>query len=292
MKASKGEKIFYAANNAFLLVIALLCLMPFLNILAQSFSSTSAVSSGNVFIWPVGFNLSSYEIFFNNARAFTAVRNSVIITVVSVISQIFFITLCAYPLSRKYFIGKKQFTLFIVFTMMFSGGIIPFFLLLRFLGFINSYAAIWIPFLVNTFYMLIMRTFFEGLPEELMEAAEIDGCGEFRKLFHIVIPLSQAVFGSVILFLTVNSWNAFTGVLMFIQDSAKHNLPVMINQMTNNLRFMQDIPESERQLVLQNITPESVRAAGVVILILPMIILYPSLQKYFVKGVTLGAVKG
>ena len=292
MKASKGEKIFYFINHTYLIIAAILCLLPFLNIVATSFSNNSAVASGRVFIWPIGFNLTSYNTFFDNARAFTALRNSVVITSVSVVTQMIFTTMCAYPLSRRYFIGKRPMTLLIVFTMMFSGGIIPFFMLLRALGFINSYAALWIPFLVNTFYMLIMKTFFENLPDELMDAAEIDGCGELRKLLHIVVPLSTAVFATIALFTAVDSWNAFTGVIMFIPDSSRHNLPVMINQMTNNLRFMQDIPDAERQIVMQQITPESVRAAGVVILIVPMILLYPFLQRYFVKGVMIGAVKG
>ena len=292
MSDSLGEKIFYRINYVILLLVGLSCMLPLINILATSLSDNASVASGHVFLWPKGFIYDSYKIFFSNSRALSAIKNSVIITSVSIVLNVSCTILASYPLSRKYFIGRRYVTLAVVFTMIFGGGMIPNYLLLRNLGFINHYTALWIPGLVSTYNMLVMKSFFENIPEELMESARIDGCGEFRILLQIVLPLSTAVIATITLFSAVGAWNNFSGVLMYITDSKKHNLPVMIQQMLANLRFMQEISDAERQMAQESITPESVRAAGVIILILPMLIVYPFLQKYFVKGVMIGSIKG
>lgn len=292
MKDTSGEKIFYVVNYVILTIMGLSCVLPLINIIATSLSDNASIAAGQVFLWPKGLNISSYKLFFQGSRALTAVKNSLIITSVSVLLNVTATIIAAYPISRKYFIGRKTVTLAIVFTMLFGGGIIPYYLLLKHLGFINHYTALWIPGMVSVYNMLVMKSFFENIPEELVESANIDGCGEIGTLVRIILPLSTAIIATITLFYTVGAWNSFTSVLLYIPDAKKHNLPVMVQQMIASQQFMQELTQQEWEMEAQNITPESVRAAGVILLVFPMMVLYPFLQKHFVKGVMLGSIKG
>jgi putative aldouronate transport system permease protein len=202
-----------------------------------------------------------------------------------------FTILAAYPLSKRYFIGRRFMTMLIIFTMLFSGGLIPSYLLVKSLGLIDSYWAIWLPGLVSAYNMLIMKTFFENVPEELLDSARMDGCGEWRLAVQIVLPLSAPVLATLALFYGVSHWNSFMNVLIYINDSSKYNLSVLIQQMVAQSSLMnelQNLQEEDRQLL----TPESIRSAGMTVMLIPMIVVYPLLQKHFVKGVLIGAVKG
>nr|WP_276563055.1 carbohydrate ABC transporter permease [Paenibacillus anseongense] len=291
IKASSTEKIFYLINYVLLGVIAVSCLLPMLHMLALSLSTNDAILSGFVSLWPIGWNFETYHKLFTGTRILQAARNSVEVTVVGTFLSMLFTLLGAYPLSKKFMYGRKFFTMLIVFTMIFNGGLIPTYLVIKSLGLINTYGALWLPGLISVYNMLVMRSFFNGFPEEIEEAARIDGCGEVRLMLQIILPLSLPVIAALTLFYGVGYWNSFFSVMIYINDSSKNTLAVLIQQMISSQQLLQEIANTSSE-DLTSVTPESIKAAGVFVMIVPMLILYPFLQKYFVKGVMIGSVKG
>ncbi|WP_438347980.1 carbohydrate ABC transporter permease [Paenibacillus sp. FA6] len=294
MKISAGEKTFYTINNIVIFIVSLTCLLPLLYIVATSFSSGSAIESGKVYLWPVDFTPAAYKVLIVSTDLFKYFKNSVVVTGVGVALSMVFTILCAYPLSKRKLFGRKKITFFVVFTMLFGGGMIPTYLLVKELGLMNSYWSIWLTTLISPYNMLIMRSFFENIPEELEESARIDGCSEWRILLQMYLPLSKAVIATLCLFYGVTYWNMFLKVLMYINDSKDYTLPVLIQQMVFQLEQIKLGTNVDLGAVAgsSQVISESVKSAGVVVLILPMLIVYPFLQKYFVKGVMLGSVKG
>ncbi|WP_144933912.1 carbohydrate ABC transporter permease [Paenibacillus sp. 32O-W] len=289
MGRTSGEKWFIGAVAVLLFIAGASCLLPLLHVASVSLSDPHYVRSGAVTLWPRGWTLESYSLLFKGSKIVSALKNSVILTVVGVLLSMLFTTLAAYPLSRNYFYFRRFFTLAIVFTMLFSGGLIPTYLVIKQLGLINTYGALWLPGLISTFNMLIMRTYFDGIPEELDDAARMDGCGEWRYLIQVVLPLSLPVIATLSVFYAVGYWNAFFSVLIYINDTSKYNLTVLVQQMIQSQSLMQELNASDMQTF---ITPEGIKTAGIVVMVLPLLAVYPFLQKYFVKGVMIGAVKG
>jgi putative aldouronate transport system permease protein len=291
MRTTSGEKWFYGFNYIFLAIAGLSCLLPLVHLLSVSLSDPHAILSGRVTLWPVDLTFKTYQSLFEGTRIVSAFMNSVIITVVGVALSMAFTIMAAYPLSKKRFYAKRTFTLLIVFTMLFSGGIIPSFLLLKSLGVLNTYWALWLPGLISTYNMLIMRTFFENVPDEILESAKMDGCGEWGQLFRIILPLSLPVIATLTLFYAVGYWNSFSSVMIFIHDSTKYNLAVLVQQMVQSQSMLQEMNNLQAEDI-QQMTPESIKAAALFVMLIPMLVVYPFLQKYFVKGVMIGAVKG
>lgn len=293
MKPTFGERIFSGFNYMFLCAAALSCLLPMIHLLSVSFSSYDAVVSGRVVFWPVEWSFGAYRNLFQGTGIVRAFQNSVVITVVGVALSMLFTTMAAYPLSRPYFYARRAFTLAIVFTMLFGGGLIPTYLVVKSLGLVNSFGAIWILHLVSPFNMLIMKTFFEGIPEELIDSARIDGCHEWSLIGKIVLPLSLPVMATLGLFYGVGYWNAFMQVLIYMNDTSNYNLMVLVQKMIQSNSLLNDIqtmlPDEMDQMQL---LPEMVKAAGLMVLIAPMLLVYPFIQRYFVKGVMVGAIKG
>jgi putative aldouronate transport system permease protein len=291
MKSTLGEKWFYGINYGFLAFIAISCLLPLVHIFSLSLSSYQAIISGQVSLWPRGLTFEAYKSLYEGTILVKAFRNSIVITLVGVGLSMLLTIMAAYPLAKSYFYARRFFTLIIVFTMLFGTPLIPLFLVVKELGLLDTYGALWLPSLISVFNMLILRTFFMNLPEELEEAARLDGCGDWGLLIRIVLPLSMPALATLTLFYGVSYWNSFLNVLMFINDSGRMNLAVMIQQMVASSSILQELNQI-KQDDLQNITPESIKSAGVIVMIVPMLIIYPFLQKYFVKGVMIGAIKG
>jgi putative aldouronate transport system permease protein len=220
-----------------------------------------------------------------------AFRNSVLITLVGTALNMVFTVLTAYPLSKQYFYARRFFTLAIVFTMLFTAGLIPNYLLIKSLGLVNTYGSLWLPGLISAYNLLIVRTFFENIPEELEDAARIDGCGEWRLIIQMVLPLSLPVIATIALFYGVGHWNAFFNVLIYINDSSKFNLSVLVQNMIRSQSLMSELAQLDPD-AFRNLTPEAIKSAGIIVMVLPMLIIYPFLQKYFVKGVLIGSIKG
>lgn len=291
MRASFGESVFHKLVYVLLTLAALSCLLPFVHIASLSLSDQQSVMSGVVGLWPRGWSLEAYRLLFLGTRIGQSFTNSVIITMIGVAFSLSATILAAYPLSRKAMFARKSLTLAIVFTMMFSGGLIPQFLVVRWLNLLNSYWALWMPSLVITFYMLIMKNHFEQLPEELDEAAKMDGCGEWRFLTRIVLPLSLPMLATVGLFYGVVYWNSFFHVLIYIYDNEKYNLAVRVYQMLASQTILQEMNNVRAQDRIAS-TPEGIRAAAIMVMVIPMLAVYPFLQKYFIHGALIGAIKG
>ncbi len=291
MKHTTGEKVFYGVNYFLLSLAGLICLLPLLNLASVSLSGKDAVLSGFVTFWPVDATTESYKLLFDGTPIVNAFFNNVKITVVGVVLSMIFTVFAAYPLSRSWFYGRRYLTLVIVFTMLFNGGLIPTYLVIKQLGLVDSYGALWLPALVSTYNMLIMRSFFESIPDELVEAARMDGAGEWRVLLRIMLPLSVPMIATIALFYGVHYWNAFFNVLIYMNSADKYNMTVLIQQMIKSQSVLQEINTMNQEEV-SNITPEGIKAAGIMIMVIPMLIVYPLLQRYFVKGVMIGAIKG
>ncbi|WP_135556093.1 carbohydrate ABC transporter permease [Paenibacillus cymbidii] len=289
MKESLGEKIYMQLIYVLLIVLAILCLAPLLHIISLSLSSKTAIETGQVVLWPVDLDTASYRLLFQGTRIGSAFVNSVQLTVVGVLLCMVMTIGTAYPLSRGYFAGRRFYTLAMIFTMLFSGGLVPTYLVVKSLGLINTYYALWLPNLVSTFNVLIMKTYFENLSKEVEEAALIDGCGEYRLIGRIVLPLSMPVIATLALFYGVGFWNAFMSVLIYINSSAKYTLTVLVQQMIQSQSLL---VEQMRMDGVEQSLPDSIKSAAVIVMVLPMLVVYPFLQKYFVKGVMLGSVKG
>lgn len=292
MRDSRGDKIFYAVNYTLLGLAGLSCLLPLMNILSVSLSNYSAVASGFVGLWPVGPTLDSYLALFEGTPILRSFQNSVVITLVGVVLSMAFTILAAYPLAKQYFIARRFLTVAILFTMLFGIPIIPAFLINRELGILDTYWSLWLPGLISTYNMLVLKSFFENIPRELDEAARMDGCGEWRLLMRVVIPLSQPVLATLTLFYGVGYWNAFQSVLININSTEKFNLAVLVQNMIANQSLIRNLNSVQPEEIATMLTPESVRSAGVVVMVVPMLLVYPFLQKYFVKGVMIGAIKG
>ncbi|CAG7608745.1 Diacetylchitobiose uptake system permease protein DasC [Paenibacillus solanacearum] len=293
MKMSTGEKWFYAINNVVLALLGITCLFPLINTIAIAFSDTLAIESGRVTFFPIGWNTEAFTSLFKGTRILSAFQNSVIITVVGVVMSMLTTIMTAYPISRRIFYGRRFFTLAMVFTMLFSGGLIPTYLVVKSLGIMNSYFALWLPALVSTYNMLVMRTFFENIPDEIDDAARIDGCSEMAYLTRIVLPLSMPVIATLTLFYGVSYWNMFMNVVIYIHDTSLFNLTVLVQNMIQSQSLLQELVNSGVTSGVQaQVVPESLKAAGVLVVVLPMLVVYPFLQKFFVKGVLLGSVKG
>ncbi|TBL81156.1 carbohydrate ABC transporter permease [Paenibacillus thalictri] len=291
MRDTWGEKLFYGFNYAILTVAGLSCLLPLVHLISLSLSDSHAVASGIVSLWPVGWSIDSFKALFAGTNMKGAFQNSVILTLTGVVLSMVFTIAAAYPLSRHYFIGARFFTLMIVFTMMFGGGLIPTYLVVKALGLINTYGAVWFTGLVSVYNMLVMMSFFKNIPAELDEAAQMDGCGEWRYLVQIVLPLSVPVIAALSLFYGVGYWNAFFNVLIYINDTSKYNMAVLVQQMVQSQSLLAELNQSSSsdQIML---TPEAIKASGIITMVLPMLAVYPFVQKHFVKGIMLGAIKG
>lgn len=292
MQHSKGDRLFYILNDALLLCISLTCLIPLVHLVAISFSDYHHIVSGFVTLYPLGWTLENYEALFQGSPVAQAFANSVVITVGGVVLSMLFTILAAYPLSREYCIGRRYIILAFIFTMLFQGGLIPTFLVVKAFGLLNTYFALWFTGLISTFNMLIMKTFFQEIPEELVDSAKIDGCGEWMAMFRIILPLSKPVLATLSLFYGVGYWNAFFAVLIYINQSAKYNLTVLVQKMIQSSQLIEELNLLSRLGNGMFLTPEGIKAAGILVLIVPMLLVYPFIQKYFIKGVMLGAIKG
>ena len=265
-----------------------------MHVISISISDESAILSGRVGIWPVGFSTDGYFLLLRNTPIVRAFWNNIQITVVGTVLRLFFTILAAYPLSKSYMWGRRVFSMAIVFTMIFNAGLIPHYLLIRNLGLMNTYAAIWLPALIGVYNLMILRTFFEGISKDLEDAADIDGATEWRKLWQLFVPLAKPALAALTLFASVNLWNAFRNVLLYITDVDKHNMAVLVQQLIRSATMTTEemLLDSESNVERVQTVPEAVQAAGIVVMLVPMMLVYPWLQKYFVKGVMIGAIKG
>ena len=292
-KHTSGDKIFSVLVYALLTVILVIIAFPLLYLVSASLSDPQAVISGRVWLFPVDFTFKGYTAIFKDQTIVRGFLNSVFITVVGTSLNIVVTVMMAYPLSRKNFFGRKFFTLFMMFTMLFSGGLVPTFLLINQLGMYNSYWAIILPGCVGVTNVIICRTYFvSSIPEELYEAAALDGCDDFKYLLKVALPLSKPVLAVLTLYYAVGHWNSYFKEMIYLEDKMKYPLQVVLRQII----IMSQIAD---EMMLDFSTAERVQGMAdllkfstIVVSSLPMLIIYPFVQKHFVKGVMIGSVKG
>jgi len=266
-------------------------LLPFLHEIAISFSSSHAVLSGKVLLWPREFTLNAYQVVVGDRTMVGSLLYTIVLTVVYTVLSMA-ITICAaYPLSKTRLKGRKFFLLIILFTMYFSGGTIPNYLLVKELGLLNTMWALILPPLLSTYNMIILKTFFSTISQSLEESARLDGCSDFGILLRITLPLSKSVLATLSLFYAVAKWNSFQDALFYVTNPKLYPLQLKLYQIVFNAMSV-EIRTQEGADLFNNITPESLKAACVMFATMPIILVYPWLQKYFIKGVMIGAVKG
>lgn len=291
MAAGASSRFLRWLNYFILIILAYTTLFPFINTIAVSFSSGRAINAGEVFMWPVEFNLLAYKNLIEDGQLIKSMKNTLLITVVGTALNMLFTIMAAYPLSKRRLQGRNTLLMGILFTMLFGGGLIPNFLLIKSLGLVNTYWALWLPALISTYNMFVLKSFFEGLPEELEESAAMDGAKDLTILWKIVLPLSMPVIAALTLFYAVGWWNSFMNVLIYIKSTDKMSVMVKLNQMMSALssELLNGSGEGVTQTV---ITPQGIQSAATMLVVIPILCIYPFLQKHFVKGVLMGSVKG
>lgn len=289
-KKGKSEYIFQAVIILLCCIMALVCLLPLLNVLATSLSSPGMILRGKVFFWPKEFTADAYKTVLTSSSFLHSLGYTVGLTVVYTVLTLFMTILCAYPLSKGYLKGRKVIMVFIVFIMYFNAGTIPNYLVVKSMGLLDSPAALILPDLLSAYNMIIMRNFFMSIDNSILEAAYIDGCSEFRLLMKIVLPLSTAVIATLGLFYAVSRWNAIGDVTYYITQPQYMTLQGVLREMIVNAASASlDIGQSQQ---LSKTVADSVRSASIVLSIIPILLVYPFIQKYFTKGIMLGSVKG
>lgn len=291
IRQNKSDMIFDLINISLLTGVLIIILYPLLFVVSASFSEPMMVLQGKVRLWPVGFNLGSYEAVFHNNKILTGYKNTILYTVVGTAVNIFMTIAGAYPLSRKDFVGRNGIMMFFTFTMFFGGGLIPTYMVIKGLGLYNNFWVMVFPSAVSVWNLIIMRSFFQNtIPAELQEAAFMDGCTNIKMLIKIVLPLSAPIIAVMVIFYGVGHWNAFFTALIYFKDSKKFPLQLVLREilLQNN---MQDMTGDET-LVAQQLLGEAIKYSVIIVSSLPVLMLYPFLQKYFVKGVMVGAIKG
>ena len=290
MRESKGDRAFKAFTVIIVLLIAASCLFPFLYIISVSLSNKSAVLRSEVFLFPVDLDFSAYKAVFNNRALMTSMWFTILLTIVNTIVCVIMTVLCAYPLSKPELRWKGPLLLYVLFTMYFSGGMIPGYLNIKQLGLIDSFWVLILPGCLSTYNMILMKSFFQSMPREIEESAYVDGANDAVVLMQIILPLSKAMLATIALFYAVGRWNGFMDALLYINDGDMYTIQIRLRQLIQSSQvsaLIEDIPEMK-----ENVIGETIKAACLIFSMIPVMIIYPWLQKYFVKGVMIGSIKG
>ncbi len=294
IKPTPADRAFRYVSLLFLLIVMALLTYPLIFVINASFTDPLQLYSSPLLLYPKGFNLGSYRITFANSDIWIGYRNSLIYTFLGTIVNIVMTILGAYPLSRKDFVGRNVLTFFYSFTMFFSGGLIPYYLVVSGLGLVDNLWTMIIPGAVSVYNMIIMRTFFStNIPTELEEAAKIDGCSNFRLLLSVVLPLSTPILAVLSLYYGVDHWNGYFHAMIFLNNRGRYPLQLFLreiliqNQMSDMLQIATDEKYAQRMM-----DQLGLKYVVIVVSTLPIFIIYPFLQKFFNKGVLVGALKG
>ncbi|WP_309120968.1 carbohydrate ABC transporter permease [Paenibacillus sp.] len=290
IKSTKLERLFDVSNVAFLLAMSALVVIPILHVIAGSFSSTNALIHSKVFIWPVDFNLDNFALVIQNETFWKSFRVSVFLVIVGTAVNMGLTMLTSYPLSRKYLMGRRYILLLIVFTMIFQAPMVPNYLLVNDLGLINSIWSLIIPAALNAFNLILCITFFRSLPEELFEAARIDGMSEYGILWKIVLPLSLPITVTLLLFYAVQHWNSYFSALIYITDRDLYPLQLYMYNLLADANAIDNFRGISAEAVMDT-SPQGLQMATIVVATAPIVMIYPFIQKHFIKGAMLGSLK-
>ena len=291
IRESFGDNVLKVVVYTLVTLLSLTCVLPILNVLASSFSSVDALNAGKVTFWPIGWNVDAYKTIIDNGSLLRSMVYSLEVTVIYVVLTLVMTVLCAYPLSQPGLVGKGVIWPIILFTMYFSGGMIPHYLLIRDLNMLNTMWCLIIPGAISTYNMILMRSFFSSIPDALREAALVDGANDATTLVKIILPLSKSMLATIALFYAVSRWNAVQDGMIYITDPTKYILQVRLKNIILSSTALNELMAegASNQTVLQT---QQIRSASLIFSMIPVLVVYPFLQKYFVKGVMIGSVKG
>lgn len=288
----RSDKTFDVIVGILAAIVILIVLVPLVFVAAASFSDPDRVIRGEVLFWPKGVTLKAYTMVFENKDIWRGFANTIFYTAAGTFISVIMTILAAYPLSRKNLRGRNVIMMAILFTMYFSGGMVPTYLLVRDLGMYNTIWALLIPNALSTYNLIVAKTFFENsIPEELYESARLDGCGNIPMLIKIVLPLSKAIMAVLVLYYAVAIWNAYFDALIYIKDSSMHPLQIVLRNILL-LGQTEQMGTNDVGMAEKIKMAEAIKYSVIVVSSIPMLALYPFVQKYFVKGVMIGAVKG
>jgi multiple sugar transport system permease protein/putative aldouronate transport system permease protein len=293
MKESGGDRLFNVANTLLLTLVLIVVAYPLIYVVSASFSSTYAVMSGKVWLWPVEPSLEGYKAIFKNNNVLTGFGNTFLYTAAGTLLNVFMTILAAYPLSRRDFRGRAGFMLLLVFTMMFNGGLIPTYLLVKELSMLDTVWSLIVPTALSVWNVIIMRTYFQtSIPHELLEAAQLDGCNDFRFLLRIALPLSGPILAVIALFYGVGHWNQYFNAMIYLKNPDLYPLQLVLRdiliQNEVNIEMLGDAKTAAARQGLRELLKYSL----IVVTSVPLLIVYPFVQKFFVKGVMIGSIKG
>lgn len=293
VQRSRDDKLFYSISYAFVILLTLIVLYPLIFIVSASFSSANAVSSGRVVLFPVEPSIMGYQRVFENERVWTGYANTILYTGLGTLINVFMTLICAYPLARKKLPHKGFFTFLFTFTMLFSGGMIPSYLVMRDLKILNTVWVMVLPGAIGISQMIVTRTFLRStIPDELLEATQIDGCNDFRFFTMFVLPLSKAVIAVIAMQYAIGHWNSYFNAMIYLSDSSKYPLQIFLREiLIMNDIDTSDIVDEELAIAMQGMA-DLLKYALIVVATAPILCIYPFVQKYFVKGVMMGSLKG
>lgn len=291
VKRGKGEVAYSVFNYIFFTLLSIVMVYPFWHVIMMSLSSVEATARGGIFLWPKGFNLDTYAQVFKDPSLWTGYLTTVLVTISGTFLGTLFTATTAYPLSKKDLPFSKTMLLLVLFTMLFSGGMIPGYLLIKGMGLIDNRWSLVLPGLISAYNVIIMKSFFMTIPESLEESAKIDGATEVTIFWKIVLPLSKATIATIALFTAVGYWNDYFSSVLYINTKSRWALQAVLRYMlTNTNQAMQ--AAGVTVAAATNVTAATIKSASVVIATVPILCVYPFVQKYFVKGVMIGGVKG
>ena len=292
-KAPLGDKIFIILIYILLAVIMLVVFLPLVYIVSASFSDPQAVISNEVWFLPVRPTLRGYQAVFKNRNILTGFANSFYYMIVGTLVNIVMTVMCAYPLSRKEFTARNKVAMIFVFTMYFSGGLIPTYMLVNSLGLVNTRWSMIIPSAMSTYNMIICRTYFvNSIPDELYEAGQLDGCTPFKYLLRVVVPLSKPILAVLVLYYGVTKWNSYFDAMIYLKSQTMVPLQIVLRDILILNQVDYTMVSDASAIAAQRGLTDLLKYSTIVVASLPVLCIYPFVQKYFVKGVMIGAVKG
>ncbi|MFB7249982.1 carbohydrate ABC transporter permease [Microbacterium sp. NPDC056234] len=288
LRVTPGRRVFSVINGILLTAFALVCVLPFVNVLASSLATPGELATRPFILWPETFTLDAYRYILSTPTIFRALGVSAIVTIGGTFISLVLTAFMAYALSKKHLKGRRVINFLVLFTMLFAGGMIPTFIVVKNLGMIDTLWSLIIPVAINAFNFVIMRSFFQGIPESLEEAARIDGCSEFGVFWRIVLPLSLASIATIGLFYAVYYWNTYQSAILYINSSELWPMQVLLRQIVVVASGL-----NTNDMAVDIVPPaQSVRMAVIFVATLPMLLVYPFVQRFFVKGALVGSVKG
>ena len=285
---SLGSKVFSVVNYTILALIGFIMFYPMFYVFIVSISSAQYINQGMVSFLPKGINFEAYQRVLQNKDIWIGYKNTILYTVLGTFINVVLTAMCAYPLSRKEFYGRGPLTILITLTMFISGGMIPLYLVINNLKIMNTMWAILLPSAISTYNMIVMRTSFSAIPDSLIESAYLDGANDIQILAKIIMPLSKAIIATMVLFYAVSHWNSYFPAMLYLNDKAKYPVQVIMR----DIIIESDMSQAGDMSGMANVAATNYKYAVIIISIVPILMVYPFIQKYFTKGVMVGAVKG